>query len=100
MDITGSSPSCADNAHFDYLPGRTAYPEGMAYAPDAIWPVTPARTALHVDDALLLHPLVSPLAAKGELWAGAPPVWMVTGWELLSDEDRAVAGRMAGAGVK
>ncbi|OBT69362.1 hypothetical protein VE03_01043 [Pseudogymnoascus sp. 23342-1-I1] len=100
MDITGSSPSCADYAHFDYLPGRAAYPNGMEYAPDAIWPVTPARTALHVDDALLLHPLVSPLAAKEELWAGAPPVWMVTGWELLSDEDRAVAGRMVRAGVR
>ena len=100
MDITGSSPSCADYAHFDYLPGRGAYPNGMPYASDAIWPVTPARTALHVDDALLLHPLVSPLAAKEELWAGAPPVWMVTGWELLSDEDRAVAGRMAKAGVR
>lgn len=100
MDITGSSPSCADYAHFDYLPGRGAYPNGMPYASDAIWPVTPARTALHVDDALLLHPLVSPLAAKEELWVGAPPVWMVTGWELLSDEDRAVAGRMAKAGVR
>ncbi|KFX89056.1 hypothetical protein O988_08779 [Pseudogymnoascus sp. VKM F-3808] len=72
----------------------------MPYATDAIWPVTPARTALHVDDALLLHPLVSPLAAKGELWEGAPPVFIVTGWELLSDEDRTVASRMANAGVK
>ncbi|OBT52347.1 hypothetical protein VE04_06049 [Pseudogymnoascus sp. 24MN13] len=60
----------------------------------------PQERVVDVDDALLLHPLVSPSAASTELWTGAPLVWMVTGWELLSDEDRAVAGRRAGARVK
>lgn len=47
---------------------------------------------------MLCHPLVSPLAAKD--WRGAPPVWMVYGQEMLVDEGRVVARRMAGQGVR
>jgi acetyl esterase/lipase len=99
MDITGSSPSCETNASYDYLPARSVHPKGMSYPSDKVWPATPPRKTLYADDALLCHPLVSPLAAKSELWEGSGPVWMVTGWELLSDEIKVVASRMVKAGV-
>lgn len=46
---------------------------------------------------MLCHPLVSPLAAKD--WAGSPPIWMSTGQELLTDEDKHIACKAARQGV-
>lgn len=99
MDITGSCPSTTTYAAYDYLPGQHSHPKGLEYHPDELWPVSPPRKALYADDDVLLHPLVSPLAATAEMWKGSCPVWIVTGWELLNDENRAGAARMLGAGV-
>ncbi|TVY20082.1 Esterase [Lachnellula arida] len=89
-DVTASSPSCENNAAFDYLPP----PSTNAPIPkDTIWPVEPTRSALYADDALLLHPLVSPLAAKS--WQGSCPLYIETGRELLTDEDKHVAAKAA-----
>lgn len=99
MDITFSSPSTLAHACYDYLPSRSSHPHGLEWATDHLWPTTPARTHLFADDDLLLHPLVSPLAASSSVWTGSCPVYFCIGWELLSDEGRAVAGRMASAGT-
>ena len=86
-------------AAYDYLPGQHSHPKGLEYHPDELWPVSPPRKALYADDDVLLHPLVSPLAATKEMWQGSCPVYIVTGWELLNDEDRAAAQKMIDAGV-
>ncbi|CAM6095876.1 unnamed protein product [Calypogeia fissa] len=97
MDITHSSPSCDSNARYDYLPTRSAHPKGISYPPCLIWPSNPPRKTLFADDAVLCHPLVSPMAAKN--WTGSPPIWIVTGSELLSDENKYVAMVAARQGV-
>lgn len=98
MDITHSSPSCASNAEFDYLPHPRVLAEADAKRPAcAAWPATPPRRHVYVNDELLNHPLVSVILADS--WKGSPPIWMCTGWELLADEDRYVAKKMWRDGV-
>lgn len=46
---------------------------------------------------MLCHPLVSPLSAKS--WAGSPPIYIGTGTELLTDEDKCLAQAAARHGV-
>lgn len=46
---------------------------------------------------MLCHPLVSPLSA--ESWAGSPPIFVVSGEELLADEGKASVQRAARQGV-
>ncbi|KAG7286111.1 hypothetical protein NEMBOFW57_008414 [Staphylotrichum longicolle] len=99
LDITHSSPSCTANAAFDYLP---TLPQQLAAEsrrpPCAAWPADPPRKHLYAPDSLLAHPLVSPVLARS--WAGAPPVYVCTGWELLADEDKFVAHKMWREGVR
>jgi acetyl esterase/lipase len=97
LDITSSSPSYDNNRHFDYLPPVSAHPEGVEFPPCDIWPAKPPRKNIYAEDAVCCHPLVSPLAAKS--WEGAPPMWIETGQELLSDEDKHVAMVAARQGV-
>lgn len=98
MDITHSSPSCETNAKYDYLPARSINPRGPEFPPCSIWPADPPRMNIYAEDAVLCHPLVSPLAAKS--WEGSCPLWIETGQELLSDEDIYVAMKAARQGVK
>lgn len=97
LDITHSSPSCESNARFDYLPARTSNPAGMTYPADEIWPAKPPRKNLYAEDAMLCHPLVSPLGAAS--WAGSCPLFVQVGHELLTDEGKHVAAKAAGQGV-
>jgi acetyl esterase/lipase len=98
IDITHSSPSCETNAKYDYLPARSAHPKGMEFPPCPIWPSDPPRRNIYAEDAVICHPLVSPLAAK--TWEGSCPLWIETGEELLSDEDKHLAMKAARQGVK
>ncbi|KAK3995831.1 alpha/beta hydrolase fold-domain-containing protein [Cladorrhinum sp. PSN332] len=98
MDITHSSPSCAANAEFDYLPDPKILSAAEEKRPACkAWPTTPPRRHVYADDLLLNHPLVTVMLAPS--WKGSPPVWMCTGWELLADEDRYVAQKMWKGGV-
>ncbi|KAH6707623.1 acetyl-hydrolase [Leptodontidium sp. MPI-SDFR-AT-0119] len=97
-DITHSSPSYSTNKKFDYLPSLAEANTSERYPPDSIWPSTPPRKNLYAEDAVLCHPLVSPLAAKS--WAGSCPLYIETGQELLTDEARHVACKAARQGVK
>jgi acetyl esterase/lipase len=93
-DISHSSPSCSANRHYDYLPSHHDIPEtGPVYPACGIWPAKPPRKQLYADDAVLTHPLVSPIIAKS--WEGACPIYMQTGEELLSDEDKFVSCKAA-----
>jgi acetyl esterase/lipase len=97
MDVTNSSPSCENMAPFDYLPALTNNPYENKFPPCEIWPAKPPRATMYVDDDYLCHPLVTLMMAQS--WAGAPPVYMCTGWELLSDEDKFMASKMQADGV-
>ncbi|KAK3316127.1 alpha/beta hydrolase fold-domain-containing protein [Apodospora peruviana] len=97
-DITHSSPSCETNARFDYLPAlHNNHETDAARPPCAQWPANPPRRSLFVDDCYAAHPLVTLVLADS--WAGAPPVYICTGWELLADEDKFLAAKMARDGV-
>ncbi|KAH7380842.1 acetyl-hydrolase-like protein [Cadophora sp. MPI-SDFR-AT-0126] len=97
-DITHSSPSCSTNRKYDYLPSLAETNTSTRYPPDSIWPANPPRKNLYAEDSMLCHPLVSPLSAKS--WSGSPPMFIETGQELLTDEDRYVAMIAARQGVK
>ncbi|CAG8973490.1 hypothetical protein HYALB_00002815 [Hymenoscyphus albidus] len=98
-DVTLSLPSHLKNAPFDYLPGRTTRPvDGIPYPPCEIWPSNPPRKAFYADDALLCHPLVSPVVA--ESWEGSCPIYIAVGQELLSDEGKHVAAKARRQGVE
>ncbi|KAF2398347.1 acetyl-hydrolase [Trichodelitschia bisporula] len=96
MDVTRCLSSLVSNAKWDYLPPPTAL-EALRYTPDDIWPTKPPRVDVFCDGAAMTHPLVSPLAALD--WTGAPPVYIVSGEEMLADEAQVVAARMARQGV-
>ena len=96
-DITHSSPSCETNHTYDYLPARSAHSEPLEYPRCEIWPATPPRTNLYAEDAVLCHPLVSPLSAKS--WEGSCALYIETGQELLSDEVKHIATKAAAQGV-
>lgn len=98
LDITHSTPSCETNAKYDYLPARSINPSGTEYPHDELWPTTPRRKNLYAEDAYLKHPLVSPITSKS--WEGSPPLYIGTGQELLTDEDKYVASLAAKQGVQ
>lgn len=93
-DVTHSSPSCEANAAWDYLPAPS---NNLKHPACAAWPTDPPRLHLYAETGLLGHPLVSPLAAAS--WAGAPPMFVGTGTELLTDEDMTLAAHAARQGV-
>lgn len=96
-DITHSSSSCATNRTYDYLPPRDVIHERVP-PPCDIWPSSPPRKNLYAEDAVLTHPICSPLAAKS--WEGSCPIYIDTGKELLTDEDKYIAMVAAKQGVK
>ncbi|GAQ36457.1 hypothetical protein AtubIFM55763_008272 [Aspergillus tubingensis] len=102
-DITRSMPSVHHNSVYDFLSPPTQDPE-TAYLPlsvpeDDIWPVKPPRVDLYTNASALLHPLVSPVAGRDEIWKGAPPVFISMGEEGLTDEGLVVARKMHRVGV-
>ncbi|KAG9248742.1 acetyl-hydrolase [Calycina marina] len=97
-DLTSSSPSCSKNGGYDYLP---LMGDGVKEAPQpqpcVAWPAKPPRKMFYSEDAMLCHPLVSPLSARS--WEGSPPIYMGCGTELLADEAKCVAQFAARQGV-
>lgn len=95
LDLTRSMQWSGAFLQYDYLPPP---PRSPATSPACgAWPADPRRVHLYCEGGALAHPLVSPMAAAS--WAGAPPVFFVCGEELLADEARTVARRMARQGV-
>ncbi|KAF2431267.1 acetyl-hydrolase, partial [Tothia fuscella] len=96
-DITRCMPSLHTNAKYDYLPSPND--EDLYKFPDCeIWPADPPRADLFCEGSAMCHPLVSPLAAMN--WTNSPPVYFNLGEEMLADEAKVVAQRMAKQGVK
>ncbi|RFU35401.1 hypothetical protein B7463_g991, partial [Scytalidium lignicola] len=97
-DVMHSSPSCESNGRYDYLPATSVQERQADYRADDVWPANPPRRHLYAEDAMLMHPLVNPIVAPN--WEGSCPLWIETGTELLSDEDKYVAMKAARQGVK
>lgn len=96
LDVTRSLPSIESFAKYDYLPPPSVT-ASRTYPRCAAWPASPPRADLYCATSAMLHPLVSPLAARD--WRGAPPVLFGLGEEMLRDEDAVVARRMHAQGV-
>lgn len=95
LDRTRSMQSTETNAIYDYLP-----PPSIALTkspPCAIWPANPPRAYLYCEGSMLCHPLVSPLSTQS--WAGAPPIFVISGEEMLADEGKAFVQKAAAQGV-
>ncbi|KAF3105164.1 hypothetical protein TWF594_005747 [Orbilia oligospora] len=98
VDTTHCLPSVVTNKEFDYLPSPSIYPsDGPIFPKCDIWPPTPPRKAIYVEDKLRLHPFVNPMIFEG--WAGAPPVLVMCGQELLADECKFFAKILHSRGV-
>ena len=96
-DVTHSSPSCSKNGSYDYLPPLTLDLGSREPPPCSIWPANPPRSNFYAEDVCLVNPICSPLAAKS--WEGCCPLYIDTGTELLTDEDKYVAMSAAKQGV-
>ncbi|KAF2014198.1 hypothetical protein BU24DRAFT_392327 [Aaosphaeria arxii CBS 175.79] len=101
LDVSRSFPSVYRNAQWDILASPPTHgipcPE---FPPDAIWPANPPRIETYCESKLVIHPLVSPVAAKPSDWEGAPPVFVNVGWELMQDEAEVFARRLSAGGAK
>ncbi|KAF2765253.1 hypothetical protein EJ03DRAFT_331138 [Teratosphaeria nubilosa] len=98
FDIARSMPTLTTNAKYDYLPPPNHDDSVSRFPADKIWPTKPPRGDLFCDLSLIDHPLTSPVGAQS--WEGAPPLWLCTGEELLTDEDKIVSRLAATQGVK
>ncbi|KAE8351726.1 Alpha/Beta hydrolase protein [Aspergillus coremiiformis] len=102
-DLTRSMPSVFHNAQYDYITPPSQIPKTLYqppnFPPDSLWPCKPPRVDLFANANAMIHPLVSPLAARKELWKNSPPIYMNMGEESLSDEGLVVARKMCQVGV-
>ncbi|KAL1799731.1 hypothetical protein ACET3X_000073 [Alternaria dauci] len=98
MDITRSLPSVEQGTKYDYLPTPSETDAREFPNDDGVWPADPPRADLYCEGSALMHPLVSPLAAKD--WSRAPPLFFSVGEEMLRDEGAVVAQRCARQGVR
>jgi len=94
LDLTRSLPSLESTPYirYDYLP-PPSLAANTRIPPCPAWPTTPPRADLYCDGPALLHPLVSPLAAKS--WSASPPIFISVGQEMLRDEIAVFAQRLA-----
>ena len=99
LDLTMSLPSLFDNAKWDYLPSPRDSSIVERYPACALWPTDPVREELYCDVSMLMHPLVSPLAAKSSAWRGSCPISLQYGQEVLSDEGKVMCRRLVQEGV-
>lgn len=95
LDLSRSMHWTSAYSQFDYLPPPSFSPAQSP--PCEIWPTDPPRVDLFCEGSALTHPLVSPLSAKS--WEGSPPIFVVCGEELLTDECKTVATKAALQGV-
>jgi acetyl esterase/lipase len=96
LDITRSLPSIEEATKYDYLPTPSST-DKREFTPDEAWPADPPRADLYCESEALMHPLVSPLAAKD--WTNSPPLFFSVGEEMLRDEDAVMAQRAVSQGV-
>ncbi|KAA8566775.1 hypothetical protein EYC84_009875 [Monilinia fructicola] len=99
-DLLCSSPSHSLNLKTDYLPSPALSPgtSHRPFPPCTLWPPRSPRPNIYCETTLLTHPLVSPLSAPAHSWLGIPPLLIQIGTELLSDENKILAAKIARIG--
>ncbi|CAG5150528.1 uncharacterized protein ALTATR162_LOCUS2690 [Alternaria atra] len=97
VDITRSLPSIEGGVTYDYLPTPSQTDSREFPKDDGVWPANPPRADLYCEASALMHPLVSPLAAKD--WSKCPPLFFSVGEEMLRDEGAVIAQRCVAQGV-
>lgn len=98
VDLTHSLPSCRRGEN-DYLPEMLG--EIKSHRPSAAWPADGTQRHFYCTNAMVTHPLVSPIAYDGWGRNGAcPPTLIQCGAEeRLRDEARYLAQHMADEGI-
>jgi acetyl esterase/lipase len=96
LDITRGLPSIESGITYDYLP-PPSQTDKREFPVDEVWPTNPPRADLYCEGSALMHPLVSPLAAKD--WSASPPLFFSVGEEMLRDEDAVLAQRATAQNV-
>lgn len=94
MDVTHCMPSMEANSKYNFLP-PPSFSNAHPFPPDSIWPSRPPRNNIFCENTMMCDPLISPMAVQARNWKGSPPVFIVCGEELLEDEDRVMAKRLA-----
>ena len=97
LDTSRCLPSISHNAKYDYLPPPLTAHRVATFPSCDLWPTDPPRGDIYSELSMLTHPLVSPLAASS--WQGSPPVWLGLGEEMLADEIKHVASKLARQGT-
>lgn len=114
-DMTRTMPSIVTNAKFDYLdpppcklplcqsradpePPESLY-HPWPFPEDYLWPTTPPRVDIYSNANAVMHPLVSPLAGRKDLWKDSPPIFITMGEEGLTDEGLLLARKAHQAGA-
>ncbi|KAI2628818.1 Alpha/Beta hydrolase protein [Hypoxylon sp. NC1633] len=99
VDVVQSMTSYEKNQKWCYLPVPRLMDEDFqrTVPEDHLWPTKPPRKHIYVDDAYLLHHLVTLQIAN--TWEGSPPVYINCGWESLEDESKYMASKLARDGV-
>ena len=97
LDTSRCLPSITNNAKYDYLPPPLTAHRVATFPTCDLWPTDPPRGDVYSELPMLTHPLVSPLAASS--WEGSPPVWVGLGEEMLADEIKHVASKLACQGA-
>lgn len=94
-EVSCNLPSWKTNLKYDYLefsPTSPGVPEELMV--DSHWPTQPPRVQPYCNGSVLDHPLVSPINATPDMWAGMPPVFLCFGNECLEDDIKITARRM------
>ncbi|KAG4035706.1 hypothetical protein MFRU_001g04740 [Monilinia fructicola] len=100
LDVSRSLPSVTRNLHYDVIAPPSSdhtmpYPN---FPHDSVWPAQLPRVETYCESSMVIHPLVSPLAASKENWRGVAPVYISVGWESMQDEAEVFARRVYEAG--
>jgi len=102
LDISRSLPSVQRNARYDVLAAPLFDPSAPsaspAFPPDEAWPTNPPRVETYCDATMIIHPLVSPLAAPIDAWTMSPPIYLHGGWEGMQDENEVFCRRIHQSG--
>ncbi|KAM0320818.1 hypothetical protein ACHAO8_000112 [Botrytis cinerea] len=100
LDVSRSLPSVLRNIQYDMIaPPSSDYTMPHPKFPqDSVWPARSPRVETYCESSMVIHPLVSPLAAKKEHWRGIAPVYVSVGWESMQDEAEVFARRLHEAG--
>lgn len=96
LDVSRSLPSVTRNLRYDMIapPSSDFTMPHPKFPHDSVWPAQTPRVETYCESSMVIHPLVSPLAADVEHWRSVAPVYISVGWESMQDEAEVFARRV------